>query len=175
MAMDKIYAFDYMITLLNEWREAFNTGNTCRVLSKLSVLKLLFLVAAPKKDGGEDLLNVFDNFHALPYGPIESDIYNAIQNDCLPSYIVSDRMIQPKNTMTNLPYNVEDFDDIRRAVNELRHTNESLIKLNAFELVEITHKWESWNKSIDFAHFIGALSYKMTTESIREDASKCFI
>ena len=44
MAMDKIYAFDYMITLLNEWREAFNTGNTCRVLSKLSVLKLLFLV-----------------------------------------------------------------------------------------------------------------------------------
>ena len=155
MAMDKIYAFDYMITLLNEWREAFNTGNTCRVLSKLSVLKLLFLVAAPKKDGGEDLLNVFDNFHALPYGPVESDIYNAIQNDCLPSYIVSDRMIQP--------------------VNELRHTNESLIKLNAFELVEITHKWESWNKSIDFAHFIGALSYKMTTESIREDASKCFI
>lgn len=75
MAMDKIYAFDYMITLLNEWREAFNTGNTCRVLSKLSVLKLLFLVAAPKKDGGEDLLNVFDNFHALPYGPVESDIY----------------------------------------------------------------------------------------------------
>ncbi len=174
MAMDKIYAFDYMITLLNEWREAFNTGNTCRVLSKLSVLKLLFFFFAPKKDGGEDLLNVFDNFHALPYGPVESDIYNAIQNDCLPSYIVSDRMIQPKNTMTNLPYNVEDFDDIRRAVNELRHTNESLIKLNAFELVEITHKWESWKQSINFAKLMDMSSYKMTVEPIRNDRNKYF-
>lgn len=175
MAMDKVYAFDYMITLLNEWRESFNTGNPSRGLSKLSVLKLLFLVAAPKREGGDDLLNVFNNFHALPYGPVESDIYNAIQNDCLPSYIVGDRIIQLKNTTSNLPYNINDFNKVKAAVNELKHVNSSLIKLNAFELVEITHKWESWNKSIDFAHFIGASSYKMTTESIRNDRSKCFI
>lgn len=174
MAMDKVYAFDYMITLLNEWRESFNTGNTSRGLSKLSVLKLLFLVAVPKKEGGDDLLDVFDNFHALPYGPVESDIYNAIQNDCLPSYIVGDRMIQFKNTMNNLPYNIDDFSNIKTAIDELKSVNNSLVKLNAFELVEITHKWDSWKQSINFAKLMDMSSYKMTKESIRSDKNKYF-
>lgn len=173
--MNKIYAFDYMLTLFEEWRKSFSTGNASKVSSKLSVLKLLFLVAAPKKDGGEDLLNLFDNFHALPYGPVESDIYNAIQNNQLPSYIVGDRSISIKKTNAPLPYNIEELECIKKAVDELRCINNTLIKLNAFELVEITHKWDSWNNSIDFAYFIGASSYKMTTDAIRNDTSKCFI
>lgn len=174
MNKNKIYAFDYMLTLFEEWKQSLNTKNACKALSKLSVLKLLFLVAAPKKDNGLDLLDVFNNFHALPYGPVESDIYNAIQNDDLPSYNVGDRFISLKKVTTPLPYTVDGYCNIKQAVDELRCINNGLIELNAFELVEITHKWDSWNKSIDFAHFIGASSYKMTTQAIRNDKSRIF-
>ena len=78
--MNKIFAFDYMLSLFEQWykeegKETMNFQNC----SKLSVLKLLFLAAVPKREDSRDLLDVFDNFHALPYGPVESDIYNAIQ------------------------------------------------------------------------------------------------
>ena len=80
--MNKIFAFDYMLSLFEQWykdegKESMNFQNC----SKLSVLKLLFLTAAPKREGARDLLDVFNNFHALPYGPVESDIYNAIQDN----------------------------------------------------------------------------------------------
>lgn len=174
--MSKIYAFDYMLSLFEEWynKENKERNRGFEKCSKLSVLKLLFLASAPKGGNSIDLLDIFNNYYALPYGPVESDIYNAIQNDDLPSYTVKDRTIIAKNTQMPLPYSIGGFSNIKRAVDELKNMNNSLIGLNAFELVEITHKWESWNKSIEFARFIGASSYKMTSEAIRNDSSRCF-
>lgn len=107
--MNKIFAFDYMLSLFEQWykdegKESMNFQNC----SKLSVLKLLFLTAAPKREGARDLLDVFNNFHALPYGPVESDIYNAIQDNRLPSYIVTERSIIKKENVI-LPYKIEDY------------------------------------------------------------------
>ncbi len=174
--MSKIYAFDYMLSLFEEWYNEDNKEQNrgFEKCSKLSVLKLLFLASAPKGGDSIDLLDVFDNYYALPYGPVESDIYNAIQNDELPSYTVKDRTIVAKNAQIPLPYSVDRFCNIKRAVDELKSVNSSLVKLNAFELVEITHKWESWNKSIEFARFMGVSSYKMTPMDIRADSSRCF-
>lgn len=165
-----------MLSLFEEWyneenREQNKGFEKC---SKLSVLKLLFLTSAPKGEDSIDLLDVFDNYYALPYGPVESDIYNAIQNDNLPSYTVKDRTIIAKNTPIPLPYSVECFSNIKRAVDDLKKINRSLVRLNAFELVEITHKWESWNKSMEFARFMGVSSYKMMADAIRTDSSRCF-
>ena len=55
--MNKIFAFDYMLSLFEQWykdegKESMNFQNC----SKLSVLKLLFLTAAPKREGARDLL-----------------------------------------------------------------------------------------------------------------------
>jgi len=55
----------------------------------------------------------------------------------------------------------------------LKKKNEKLVLLNAFELVEITHRWSSWNRAMDFAEFMKQLSAKMPTDSIR-DSSKIF-
>ena len=172
--MNKIFAFDYMLSLFEQWykdegKESMNFQNC----SKLSVLKLLFLTAAPKREGARDLLDVFNNFHALPYGPVESDIYNAIQDNRLPSYIVTERSIIKKENVI-LPYKIEDYTQIKDAVNTLKEKNEHLILLNAFSLVEITHKWESWRQSITFARLMEMSSYKMTIESIRNDRNKYF-
>lgn len=172
---DKIKAFDYMLQLIEDWRTDFFTSKklTVKPLSKLIVLKLLFLIAAPKKNGGLDLLDTFNNFHALPYGPVESDIYNAILDNKIPSYYVKDRSVEVKDKQvydTNDPLCIE----IKKALNDLKNINPSIISLNSFELVEITHKWDSWNRSMKFAEFMGRSSAKMLTESIRSDSNKCF-
>ena len=172
--MNKIFAFDYMLSLFEQWykeegKESMNFQNC----SKLSMLKLLFLTAVPKEEGSRDLLDVFNNFHALPYGPVESDIYNAIQDKRLPSYIVTERSITKKENIT-LPYEIKDYALVKDAVNALKEKNKHLILLNAFALVEITHKWESWRQSITFAKIMDMSSYKMAVESIRNDRNKYF-
>ena len=51
--MNKIYAFDYMLSLFEEWYNEENKeqNREFKNCSKLSMLKLLFLTAVPK---GED-------------------------------------------------------------------------------------------------------------------------
>lgn len=71
MGIDKIEAFDYMLHLFEKWRDSHEELKN-EPFPKLTVMKLLFLAAAPKKDGGDDLLDIFDNFYAVPYGPVEN-------------------------------------------------------------------------------------------------------
>lgn len=173
--MSKIYAFDYMLSLFEEWYNEENKEQNRKFenSSKLSMLKLLFLAAAPKEEGAADLLDVFDNFHALPYGPVESDIYNAIQKEELPSYILTERSIIKKEGI-ELPYQIINFVSVKNAIDALKTKNRHLILLNAFDLVEITHKWESWKQSLNFAKLMDMSSYKMTVDSIRNDRNKYF-
>lgn len=173
--MGKVYAFDYMLSLFEEWYNEENKEQNrgFENCSKLSMLKLLFLTAVPKGEGSGDLLDTFDNFCALPYGPVESDIYNAIQKDNLPSYVLTERSIMKKKDIA-LPYNEKDYLSVKNAVYALKEKNRLLILLNAFDLVEITHKWDSWKQSINFAKLMDMSSYKMTIESIRSDRNKYF-
>lgn len=171
----KIKAFDYMLQLFEAWRDEHETVKG-KPLSKLTALKLLFLTAAPKEDGGDNLLDIFNNFYAMQYGPVESDVYNAIQANMLPSYIAEYRSIERRKECIDFPseYKGPEYEPIQNAVKELRTKNENLIELNAFELVEITHKWNSWNLAMNFAEFMGQLSAKMSTVSIEEDSNKRF-
>lgn len=81
------------------------------------------------------------------------------------------------NTLRNFnskSYEIENYTPVKDAVNALKERNKNLILLNAFALVEITHKWESWRQSITFAKLMEMSSYKMTVESIRNDRNKYF-
>lgn len=175
MGIDKIEAFDYMLQLFEEWRDSHEELKN-EPFPKLKAMKLLFLAAAPKEQGGSDLLDIFDNFYAMPYGPVEIDIQKAMCEDKLPSFSVKYRSIEPREGAE--PYNAKRYNDkfyhrVRNAVNDLRKENEKLVLLNAFELVEITHRWSSWNRAMNFAEFMKQLSAKMPTDSIR-DSSKIF-
>lgn len=173
----KKIAFSYMITLFLDWyKEVNKTENTqdCySAFSKLSLLKLLFLGAAIKTEGNADLLDVFDNFSALPYGPVESDVYNSIIDDSIPQYTIGDRLIQIKD---NDSVNIEDLlkSRIENSVNALREANPNLINVGAFQLVEITHKWKSWSDAYSFAEFLGQRGYTMKIDEIKNDPNRYF-
>lgn len=175
--MDKNQAFNYMISLFKEWHfDVTKNHNGYReVFSKLSLLKLLFLTAATTNKEGNDLLEVFDNFYALPYGPVESDVYDSIKNNNLPNYILTERQLNDKEQSDYIEtLTPEDKNLIKSSVHTLRLKNENLITLSSFELVEITHKWESWDKAFKFAKFLGTNSYAMPKESIKNDRNKFY-
>ncbi|MFP7657615.1 hypothetical protein [Chryseobacterium proteolyticum] len=75
----KKLAFEYFLCELMKWDmearhlEDFNTNND---LSILKSLKLLFFTVAIDAKNNNPLLNIFNNFHAMPLGHVELDVYN---------------------------------------------------------------------------------------------------
>lgn len=84
--LEKLIAFEYILNQLIEKGVKGDSKVFQSSFTRLKALKLLFLVASIKNQYGKDLLDVFDNFYALPNGPVESDVYNSITADTLHYY-----------------------------------------------------------------------------------------
>lgn len=173
--MDKKNVFSYILEQLIAWytEVATEPRGYEHAFSKLTTLKLLFLVSAVPNGENNDLLDIFDKFYALPYGPVESDIYNSINELDIPNFTISDKGIQKEENVSVLV----DSDTKKRidsSVSELRRQNSTIVLCPAFKLVDITHKWESWNKAYEFAKFMGIQSSIMTASDIRTDRNKYY-
>jgi len=176
---DKILAFEYLVYRLIEW---YNTtiSSTTNVIppnfSRLSVLKLLFLTAAVKNEtiadfNKQDLLGTFNKFCAMQYGPVEIDVYAAIVKGYTQIYRFDNNSIKVIRAIGNY------FDELDISLKEsidssialLTSKNQNIVKYSATQLVNITHKWQSWQNAMWLANLSGTRQEVMTTESIRKD------
>ena len=83
--------FVYFVDALNKWNKEINP-NSSSTYSKLQLQKLLFLASAINADkNNHEMLDMFNDFYALPYGPVEMDIYEAINSNTLKYIKISDR------------------------------------------------------------------------------------
>ena len=165
----KKMAFEYLLTLMQKWGNEKNPSVHYYSFTRLKALKLLFFAAAVKNKEGQDLLDVFDNFYALPNGPVESDIYNLITSDLLSYYSFKDFYFTAKQ-----PYNEEELSDdikvrINTAVEALKQKNERIVSYSAEQLVLLSHTWVSWQTSIQIAKALGKGSYHMDVVKIRSN------
>lgn len=153
LLMPKHQFFEYLLNSLLKW---YSEGESEKDndLSILKSLKLLFLITAAdieinKSDFNnikEDLLifNTFNNFCALPLGHVESDIYDYIKKTrgSLSSFSIN------RSTLTKLNDNLirdqKSCERIDIAIDYLKDNFPKLISMKAYELVELTHKWNSW-------------------------------
>lgn len=163
----KKQAFEYLLTQMLIWGKEMTPAVPMLSFTRLKALKMLFFSAAVKNSKGCDLLDVFDNFYALPNGPVESDIYNCITSDQLTFYTFRDFSFN-----TKMQYNDEGLSDqlkerIRIAVEALRQKNDKIVTYNAEQLVALSHTWVAWQDSIFIARALGKGSYPMDTEKIR--------
>ncbi len=163
----KIECFEYFLYNIIKWYKKCYNGHSLDI-TRLKALKLLFLTSAIKTEDGGDLLDIFNNFFAMQHGPVESDIYNAINGSQLVHYQFGGTkvsVINEENVVNGIS------DDIRRRIDAslwaLYGRNSQLIRLTSFQLVDITHKWSCWQKSMEVAKILGKGSYLMDIESIR--------
>lgn len=169
---DKLQYFEYVVSKFIAWQKGDNNTSNFSSFTRLKLQKLLFLTAAVNATPeSKDLLVVFNNFHALPYGPVESDIYNAMTENRFTNISFQERHMvihqQNQNQFGHLDSSILGMID--KATSELRIKNEQLINFPASQLVNITHKWKSWQNAMDIARILGSGSAKMSIEDICRD------
>lgn len=165
--------FEYFLSLLFDWNSRIGNKNP---LTKLRLQKMLFLastVNASKEH--HPLLVIFDRFYALPYGPVEMDIYEAMQlnnfryyrfenNDCIPKEMRKD--------FSGLDDNIKKEIDL--AISSLRSKKINYLTMPVFDLVNITHNWTVWQHSMYFARLLSSRKERMSTDAILASENKFF-
>jgi uncharacterized phage-associated protein len=179
MQTPKILAFEYVVKELLCWyAEKKGNANIKNDLSILKSLKLLFFVAASDaKPNKHNILldEVFENFVAMPYGHVESDVYNTIR---IKSGVLEYYKLTNQNTTCIANKNIGELDliveeEIKQAIvnsiSQLKLVNPNLILMSAFELVDLSHAWYSWQYNYKIANEINIKSSHINSDIIKSE------
>ena len=177
--MNKKLLFEYLVFRLDEWKKNIeSTGKSVPAFTKLRLQKILFLVCAWNATNAErKLLNVFNNFYALPYGPVEMDVYEAMKSDKAFQYISFNGN---KCVYSNLEKTLFKGDESKEtkwvddAVNVFVQDQRRYLYMPVFDLVELTHRWSAWKISMDIATILGNKKEEISVESICDSSVKAF-
>lgn len=169
---NKIKAFEYLVIKLSDWYKELNKNISFENndLNKLKILKLHFFVSAvnanEKKEG---LLNIFDNFYAMPYGHVESDVYSKI-NQFESMRIDRSGLAFTKSLPINYFADIEEIiPEIDQSISNLRSINNDLINYKALDLVNLSHTWYSWRLVFNYAKQNGSFSAPIPSDLIRRE------
>lgn len=169
----KLAAFDQVVYQLTQWyseqNESWEINND---LSRLKITKLLFFVTAATTSYAEPgLLGIFNSFAALPYGHVESQIQDhmnlSVTYDITIERALFKQGINRYETAEILDPNVIDL--ISSGITVLKEKNVNLINYGAFDLVELSHRWQSWRTVFSLAKRNGKFSMGIPSEMIMSE------
>jgi len=138
-------AFEYFLLKVLSVNNSLETND----FSLLKVMKLLFFTSAVSyydyKEGDSLLDNVFNKFKALPFGHVETNIYGYLKNKDFNNIVINNKCSKILNTNqiienvnTDLKFKIDN------SITALLDINQELFSISAFDLVELSHKWYSW-------------------------------
>lgn len=174
-SQEKRRLFEYFVVQLEEWKNKVST--TSRPFSKLQLQKLLFLTSANNATSEHHpMLDCFDRFYALKYGPVEMDIYDAMTQDSFEALSFGDRLceIHSENLVFFDSIPTERKTMIDDAISDLKKRNPKYILKEPFELVDITHGWTAWQIAMLIADMSNSKMERMTTADICNSTQKIF-
>ena len=145
----KIAAFEYVLYKLNEWYKD-NNGEKENDLSILKAMKLLFFVSGV--DIASNLFGTFNRFQAWQYGHVEADLYNQYsqkKGDFNYLEISRERTILKEKAFTMLNESNYLSKELKSKIDDniekLKEKNKELINYPAFELVNLSLAYHSWD------------------------------
>lgn len=103
----------------------------------------------------------------MPYGPVESDIYDTIRTDGLSKYNITSSQCAIKNSNANTTLDEDSKQIIDNAIKLLFERNPEILSCQPFELVDITHKWSCWKICYDVALANGKHSISIPSRMIQ--------
>jgi hypothetical protein len=167
----KVSLFEYFLKHLIEWYcqyykihvQDFN-DHPKNNLSKIKIFKLHFFACSTDNDA----LDIFDNFHALPYGHVESTIYDNL--DKLTFFKIDNTRLTILSDLEEITgTSPEQNAIIDKMIVNIERKNFELISFNPFDLVEISHRWFSWNFTFQEARKIGLYSKAISPSLIKQE------
>lgn len=171
--MNKILVFEYLVYRLDKWKKDIEkTGKIVPSFTKLRLQKILFLVCAwNTSDTDMRLLNTFNNFYALPYGPVEMDIYEAMKKSNSFQYIKFQRNECVYDKLDESMFNDIQANERRwvdEAVEKFETNQRKYLTMPVFDLVELTHKWSVWQIAMQYAKLLEHNKARITSSDIIE-------
>ena len=167
--MDKNLLFEYIVYRLDGWKRKLGARHM-PAFTKLRLQKILFLICAWNVTKEEPkLLKVFNRFYALPYGPVEMDIYEAMKDNSSFKHLHFDGNECEYDAMNDsmfdeLSKDAKDYVDA--AVEHFVSEKRDYLTMPVFDLVDITHKWSVWQISMEYAKLQGRNKEGISNESI---------
>lgn len=162
--------FEYIVAQLKVWYMEVSKNDTMESFTRLKLHKLLFLISSTTASvEDKKVLQIFDNFYAMPYGPVESDIYTEMVNDSFKTLSFSNRIVDFRSDFDENVLEEADKRIIDEAIAELKKKNKLIVQYSATTLVNITHKWFSWKYAMAIANINNKGSEKMDIEDICKD------
>lgn len=177
--MNKNLLFEYLVFRLDEWKKNIEKRNEkVPAFTKLRLQKILFLVCAWNVENtNRKLLNIFNQFYALPYGPVEIDIYDAMKNNKIFQHISfnGNECIYCKlESAMFASISSVHRKWIDEAMDDFVKNDRKYLTMPVFDLVDITHRWSAWRITMDIATFLGKKIEKMSVKSICCSSIKAF-
>lgn len=167
----KYNLFEYMIDGIISWyKDVDKDVDVYNELNRLKLIKLNFFISAASTEGKKDgLLAYFDNFSAMPFGHVESGIYDQIKS-VIPQqrkYTLGKFSIKLEDVSLEYYSGIETYkSQIDDAILLLRSKNENLVRYKSFDLVELSHEWSSWRLVFNIAKSKGLNSMPIPKEII---------
>ena len=144
--------------------EQFEKNND---FSILKLIKLHFFVIAINSKNDKFLLEQ-NEFWAMPYGPVETTVYNQIRNNKnFNEFILSNEKI---NFISEKPFiDAGTETRINDSISLLFDLEPRLLFTDAGTLVDLTHKWNCWRKNYSLARAKNTYSSIIPNEDIEND------
>lgn len=120
---------------------------------------------------------MFDNFYALPYGPVEMDVYEAMKSDKAFKYISFNGNKCVYSNLEKTRFKGDESKEMKwvdDAVNVFVQDQRRYLYMPVFDLVELTHRWSAWKISMDIATILGNKKEEISVESICDSSVKAF-
>ena len=172
----KLELFEYVVYKLDQWYRETNNGKPLQI-TKLRLQKVLFLLCAVNANKEKKgLLTIFTNFAALPLGPVEMDVYDAMnsnkfvhihfnENECVLEKMNDD-------TFSSIEKSYKELVD--KAIIALRSKNRNYLVMPIYELVELTHLWSAWKTAQMMGEIIGRERVKISANEICDSIIKAY-
>ncbi len=173
---EKLRLFEFFVIQLDKWKKEVSQKAN-QPFSKLQLQKLLFLASAQEATlHYHPMLDIFDRFYALKYGPVEMDVYDAMTQGSFESLNFGERFceIHDKNTIHFDSLPEERKTTIVNAINMLKKKNQNYVLKDPFELVEITHGWTVWQIAMMVADMSNSKMERMSTSDICNSTQKIY-
>jgi len=163
----------YVLLELHKWYTNSSSNKETNDLSMLKSLKLFFLLSTVNLDKEDNLLNnVFDNYYAMPFGPVEEDVYNFFKNT---PEIIDKESLKISNLSSNNDKIAEYKNIVDICIEKLKQINDKIITYSASQLVDLTHKYSSWITNYNKALANNSAKGKIPKEEIIKEEKFYFI
>lgn len=173
---EKLHLFEYFVVQLDKWKKEVSAKDNS-LFSKLQLQKLLFLISTQGATSQKHpMLDMFDRFYALKYGPVEMDIYDAMTQGSFTALSFGERFCTIDNAKTTFFESIpmEQRNMVDNAISMLRKKNPGYILKDPFELVEITHGWTVWQIAMMVADMSNSKMERMSTSDICKSTLKIY-